>query len=59
VLAELTAEAPELAERLRPRFSEGLEALHVAAPVPDAALAGHPRRILPDELGRRLSELTD
>lgn len=59
VLAELTVENPELADRLRPRLPEGLAALLVPAPVPDAALAGHPRRVLPDELDRRVRELVD
>lgn len=59
VLAELTAEAPDLAERLRPQLPAGLAALLVPVPVPDAAVAGHPRRILPDELGTRLRELED
>jgi pterin-4a-carbinolamine dehydratase/uncharacterized protein (DUF2267 family) len=59
VLAELTAEDPDLAEQLRPRLPDGLAALLVPAPVPDAVLAGHPRRILPDELDRRLRELED
>ena len=59
VLAELTAEAPDLAEWLRPRVPFGIAVLLVPAPVPDAALAGHPRRILPDELPTRLRELED
>jgi uncharacterized protein (DUF2267 family)/pterin-4a-carbinolamine dehydratase len=59
VLAELTAEDPELAERLRPRLPDALAALLVPAPVPDAALAGHPRRVLPGELEKRLRELED
>jgi pterin-4a-carbinolamine dehydratase/uncharacterized protein (DUF2267 family) len=57
VLAELAAEDPDLTAWLRPRLPDELAALLRPAPVPDAAVAGHPRRILPDELDRRLREL--
>jgi pterin-4a-carbinolamine dehydratase/uncharacterized protein (DUF2267 family) len=59
VLAELAAEDPDLTVWLRPRLPDELAALLRPAPVPDAAVAGHPRRILPDELDRRLRELED
>ena len=59
VLAELAAEAPDLTAWLRPHLPDELAALLRPAPVPDAAIAGHPRRILPDELDRRLRELED
>ena len=59
VLAELAAEDPDLTAWLRPRLPDDCAALLRPAPVPDAAVAGHPRRILPDELDRRLRELED
>jgi pterin-4a-carbinolamine dehydratase len=59
VLAELAAEDPDLTAWLRPRLPDKLAALLRPAPVPDAVVAGHPRRILPDELDRRLRELED
>jgi pterin-4a-carbinolamine dehydratase/uncharacterized protein (DUF2267 family) len=59
VLAELAAEDPDLTAWLRPRLPDELAALLRPAPVPDAVVAGHPRRILPDELDRRLRELED
>lgn len=59
VLAELAAQDPDLADRLRHRLPDGVAALLVPAPVPDSAVTGHPRRILPDELEARLRELVD